>query len=99
LQGHSTTRPSLIDRHIRATIFHALVEGVSGYLAQPDGPRNPHARDEVRWWNGLEWTYEPPRLSPGWQPDPTGHHELRYWDGELWTGNVLDSGRPAIDEL
>jgi len=61
LSGRSTAWRSLLGPSRRAKAYTALVEGVTAYLARPPAARIAMpTRDEFRWWNGSEWSYEPP---------------------------------------
>lgn len=90
---------SLADHHRKTTSFETLVSGIARFLECDRPPMPRRDRDEVRWWNGVMWAYEPPRDPPGWQPDPLGRHQLRYWDGGHWTSDVADGSGTGIDPL
>jgi hypothetical protein len=61
LSGKSPIRPSLGDRRRRAAVFRALVESVSEVISGPEAATAaPPTEDRVRYWNGAEWTVEPP---------------------------------------
>jgi hypothetical protein len=62
MSGKSQVRYSLGDRGRRAAMFETLVDGVSMALSGPvvvaaDLP----TEDRVMYWNGSQWTVEPPR--------------------------------------
>ena len=60
--GKSQVRYSLGDRGRRAAMFETLVDGVSMALAGPATVDDDLAtEDRVRYWNGSQWTVEPPR--------------------------------------
>jgi hypothetical protein len=59
--GKSPVRPSFGDRGRRAAIFQTLVDAVSKAVSQSaDGADGPLPEDRLRYWNGDEWTIEPP---------------------------------------
>jgi hypothetical protein len=70
LTGKSPVRPSFGDRGRREAIFQSLVDGVSETLSRPAaGGGEVPTEDRVRYWNGVEWTVEPP---PAPAPAPGG---------------------------
>lgn len=61
LSGRSTYRAAIGDKRRRKRLFDTLVAALNDALAHPlTTPVEQHERDEYRWWNGQQWTYEPP---------------------------------------
>jgi predicted aminopeptidase len=60
----SPARASFDDRRRRAAIFRTLVDAVSETLSEADAVTDdPPTDDRLRYWNGVEWTVEPPPSS------------------------------------
>jgi hypothetical protein len=62
MTGKTEVRSSLFGRAARGRAFSTLSAAVSEYLARPP-TKKPAGRtgDVFRWWNGSEWSYDPPR--------------------------------------
>jgi hypothetical protein len=59
--GRSPYRAALGDKRRRRKMFDTLVAAITDALAHPMTVRTEaHSRDESRWWNGHEWTVDPP---------------------------------------
>ena len=59
--GRSPYRSALGDSGRRERAFRALTDRVAETLAHPlTMTVEHHADDEFRWWNGHEWTVDPP---------------------------------------
>jgi len=63
--GKSPYRSAIGDKGRRKHVFDTLVAALNEALAHPlTTPVEQHTLDEFRWWNGQQWTYEPPPTPP-----------------------------------
>lgn len=61
--GKSPYRPAIGDSGRRRRVFETLVTAISDALDHPLTFRPElHDHDEFRWWNGSEWTVDPPPM-------------------------------------
>jgi hypothetical protein len=60
LSGKSLAWKSFGDRRRRADVFRTLVDAVSETLSRPELTDDLPTEDRVRYWNGAEWSAEPP---------------------------------------
>jgi hypothetical protein len=59
--GKSPYRAAIGDKRRRQQMFDKLVEAITDALAHPLTMHvEDHTDDEFRWWNGQEWSVEPP---------------------------------------
>ena len=59
--GKSPYRSAIGDKRRRQAKFDTLVAAITDALAHPLTMHvEDHTDDEVRWWNGREWTVDPP---------------------------------------
>jgi hypothetical protein len=59
--GKTRVRSSLFGPGARGKAFRTLSGAVSAYLASPPAKKSVvRSGDVYRWWNGSEWSYDPP---------------------------------------